>query len=556
MATISSLGSGSGIDLEGLLTKLMTAEQAPLTALQTRQSSYTTRISSLGTLNSALANLQTAAAAMKTSVTQTAASKFASYSASVADTTIATATTTTGAAAGSYSLSNIVLATAQKITKTGITVPSVAGSLSIKVGSGTAVTVNLDADSTLSTVAAKINESGAGVTASIVTSDGVSQLTLTANNTGAANTISISGSDIGGGTAWSSAFDYSAMPTWTGSSGSAIPAGAGTLSVKVGSASAVDVAIGANATLDDVVTAINGANTGATASIVTDGATSYLKLTANSAGATVTVTGSESGGGTAWADYATAGTSNNTSNSWTQKDAAGDASLTIDGVAVTSASNTVTSINGLSIGLLKAGSTTVTVSKDTTSSLKSALNAFITAYNSANSTMASLGTYNATTKIAGALQGNSTLRSAQSQTRALLFDTTTGGTSAYQRLSDIGVTIAKDGSLSLDSTKLTKAINADYTSVATLVTKVGAAYDTTLNSIAGKNGSIATATNGANESIKQLTKRQTELTTRLTKIEAMYRKQFTTLDTTIAQLKNTGTYLTQQIAALNTSSSK
>ena len=51
MATVSSLGSGSGIDLEGLLTKLMTAEQAPLTALTTKVTSSNARISSLGTLN-------------------------------------------------------------------------------------------------------------------------------------------------------------------------------------------------------------------------------------------------------------------------------------------------------------------------------------------------------------------------------------------------------------------------------------------------------------------------------------------------------------------------
>ena len=454
MASVTSLGSGSGIDLEGLLTKLMTAEQAPLTALATKVTASNTRISSLGTLNSALASLQTAAQAMKTSVGQTAASKYATYSASVADTTVATASTTTGAAAGSYKLTGIVLATAQQITKENVTAPSVAGTLSIQVGSGAAVNVTLGENSTLSDVASAINSSSAGVTASIVTSGGASYLTFTANDTGAANKITITGSDTtGGGTAWQTAFGYSSSAA----------------------------------------------------------------------------------------------------NSWTQKAAAADASLKIDDVAVTSASNTLTSISGLSINLLKAGSTTVTVTKNSTTSLTAALNAFVTAYNSANTTMGGLGAYNATTKKAGALQGNATLRTAQTQVRSLLFSNPTGGSSPYQLLSDIGVSLAKDGSLSIDSTKLNKAIAADFSTVASLVAKIGDAYDTALKTTVGSDGSIAAAQKSANATIKDLNARQTSVSSHLTKIEAQYRAQFTALDTLVAKMKATSTYLTQQFATKTSS---
>ncbi|MBS1229387.1 MAG: Flagellar hook-associated protein 2, N-terminal:Flagellar hook-associated 2, C-terminal [Proteobacteria bacterium] len=454
MASVSSLGSGSGLALEELLTKLMTAEQAPLTALATKVTSTNTRISSLGTLNSALAALQTAAQAMKTSIGQTAASKYSTFSASTSDATVATASTTTGAAAGTYKLTDVVLATAQQITKTNVTAPTVAGSLSIQVGSGTAVNVTLGENSTLSDVASAINSSSAGVTASIVTSGSDSYLTFTANNTGAANTITITGSDTtGGGSAWQTAFGYSSSAT----------------------------------------------------------------------------------------------------NSWTQKTAAADASLKIDDVAVTSASNTLTSISGLSINLLKAGTTTVTVTKDSTTSLTSALNTFVTAYNSANTTMGGLGAYNATTKKAGALQGNSTLRNAQTQVRSLLFSNPTGGSSPYQLLSDIGVSVAKDGSLSVDSTKLNKAITADFTTVASMVAKVGAAYDTALTGIVGTDGSIAAATKSANATIKDLEARKTAISTRLTKIEAIYRAQFTALDTLVAKMKTTQSYLTQQFATKTSS---
>lgn len=453
MATVSSLGSGSGIDLEGLLTKLMTAEQAPLTALTTKVSSTNTRISSLGTLNSALASLQTAAQAMKTSIGQTAASKYSTFSVSVADTTIATASTTTGAAAGTYKLTDVVLATAQQITKTGVSAPTGSGTLSIQVGSGAAVSVAMGENSTLADVASAINESGAGVTASIVTSGSSSYLTFTANDTGAANTITVTGTDTDGGSAWQTAFGYSSSAA----------------------------------------------------------------------------------------------------NSWTQKTAAADASLKIDDVAVTSASNTLTSISGLSINLLKAGSTTVTVAKDSTTSLTSALNAFVSAYNSANTTMGGLGAYNSTTKKAGALLGDSTLRTAQTQVRSLLFSNPTGGTSPYQLLSDIGVSVAKDGSLSVDSTKLNKAIAADFTTVANMVAKVGAAYDASLKAIVGTDGSIAAATKSANTTIKALEARKTAISTRLTQIEKTYRAQFTALDTLVAKMKTTSSYLTQQFATKTSS---
>ena len=102
MASVTSLGVGSGLDLQGMLTKLMQVEQQPLTLLQNKQASYQSKISALGTLQSSLAALQTAAAGLTPSSTQTATEKFSSYSASVADTTIASASAAKGAVAGSY----------------------------------------------------------------------------------------------------------------------------------------------------------------------------------------------------------------------------------------------------------------------------------------------------------------------------------------------------------------------------------------------------------------------------------------------------------------------
>jgi flagellar hook-associated protein 2 len=454
MASITSLGVGSGLDLEGMLTKLMTVEQQPLTVLQKRVASYQSRISSLGTLQSALSNLQTAAAALTPSTGQTAINKFSSYGASLADAALANASASTGAIAGSYSLNNIVVATAQQIRKSwsGLSVPATAGTLSIQVGTGAAVNVDIAAGSALADVSEAINNSSAGISAAIVNDGTNNHLVLTAKDTGTANAITITGSDVAGGTGWTGGpFDFSST----------------------------------------------------------------------------------------------------VANSWTQSIPAANATLDVNGIAVSSASNTLTTaISGVTLNLTKAGSTTLTVSKDSTTGLTTSLNAFVTAYNAANTSMGALGTYNPSTKISGALQGDAALRTAQSQVRGLLFSTVAGGSSVYQRLSDIGVSVARDGTLSVDSTKLNKAISADYAGVATLVAKVGTSYKTSLESITGTSGTLVAATNSSTRMIKDLTARQTTLSDRLTQIEANYRKQFTALDTLVASLNKTSTYLTQQLTAL------
>ena len=70
MASISSLGTGSGIDLESMITKLMSVEKAPLTAINKREASYQANITALGSLKGALASLQTAATALAPGIGQ------------------------------------------------------------------------------------------------------------------------------------------------------------------------------------------------------------------------------------------------------------------------------------------------------------------------------------------------------------------------------------------------------------------------------------------------------------------------------------------------------
>lgn len=480
---ISSLGAGSGLDLNSILTSLMQVEQQPLLALQKKEATYQGQISALGTLKGVLSSLQTAAQGFIPSSNQTAADKYATFKGTVADATIASATVGSGAVAGKYNLEVSALAQEHRLAspnnldaagKAALTAGLAAGgTLKIELGALTGSTgayaftgvgsrelnITVAAGSTLENVRDAINAKAADgrVSATIVNGTNGQQLVLSSGKSGNANVMKLSG--VGG-------LDFNPSGTGTGS---------------------------------------------------------LSQATAN--------------GG----------------------QAASDAAFTLNGIAATSSSNTVTDVlDGVTLTLLAKTAvgtpTTLTVTKDGTTAITAAVNAFVKAFNEAAKSMKDLGLYNPETKAAGALQGNSTLRGAQSQVRNLLA-TKAGGSSVYQVLSDIGVSLEKDGTLKLDTSKLNKAIAADYAGVTSVVAKVGTAYKDGLEGLVGATGNIATATNSASNLIKDLGKRGTALLSRLTQVEARYRKQFSALDTLVASMNKTSSYLTQQLANLPGASS-
>ena len=404
-----------------------------------------------------LSTLKTAAEALIPGTGVTALEKYTTTSASLSDATLATVSATNKASAGTYTLTDIVLAKAQKIRKSGLTVPAEAGTLSITVGTGSAVSVSVAASATLSEVRDAINASAAEATASII-NDGTNDiLILTAKNTGAANTITLNGASTDGGTEFD-IFDYTAP----------------------------------------------GAN-----------------------------------------------------NSWTEQTTAGSASVKINGIAVTSTSNTISSsITGVTLNLVKDGTgpTTLTVSKSN-SSITSSLNAFITAYNSAATTMKSLGNYNTATQTASTLTGDSTLRMAQAQLRSTIFEANGGSNANLQRLSDLGVSVQLDGTLKLDSTKLSAAITNDASSVAQLVSDVGTRFKTTISRLVDTDGVVSSKIDGINSTIKDIGKRRDALNLLLTKVEANYTRQFTALDVQLTKLQSISSSLTSQLASLPSASS-
>jgi flagellar hook-associated protein 2 len=235
-------------------------------------------------------------------------------------------------------------------------------------------------------------------------------------------------------------------------------------------------------TLQGIRDAINKAGIGVTASIVSDGSDTpyHLVLTSTKTGEASSMNISVSGVGATPADpalaslltYDPAGV-----QALTQTTAAQSTKLTVNGIAVTSASNSVTgAIQGVTLAIGAVGSTSVVVAKDTTS-VKSAVTAFVKAYNDLNTTIKGLTAYNADTNTGGALLGDSGALAIQTRLRQQLGKAVEGLSGDLTTMSQVGISFQKDGSLLLDSTKLSTAITNNFSDIAGLFSAIGTATD-------------------------------------------------------------------------------
>jgi flagellar hook-associated protein 2 len=244
----------------------------------------------------------------------------------------------------------------------------------------------------------------------------------------------------------------------------------------------------ANNTLAGIRDAINAANAGVTATIVNDGsaAGNRLVLTSVESGAAnslkISVADADAnntdGSGLSALAYdptAAAGSGKNL----VQKAGALDAQLTIDGIAVAQATNTVKdAIDGVTLNLAQTNvgeKLTLTVARDT-KAVTAAVDAFVKAYNSASGTLKNLTAFNGAGAQNGVLLGDATARAIQMQMRSLL-NTSVDSGGALTTLSQIGVSFGSDGTLSLDSAKLNRAIDTQFDGIAALFAKAGKTTD-------------------------------------------------------------------------------
>lgn len=198
MASITSAGVGSGLDVEGIVSKLMELEQKPLTRLGTKETSYQAKITAYGAVKSNLASLQTAATALATATT------FTGKSATVSDTTVLSAAASSDAAAGSYNISVTQLAKYHTMrSNTNYAASSETfntGTLSISIGGAAAIDVTIDGtNNSLSGIRQAINDADVGVTATIINDGTTNRLVLTSDTSGSAGAISVAVTDDGSG---------------------------------------------------------------------------------------------------------------------------------------------------------------------------------------------------------------------------------------------------------------------------------------------------------------------------------------------------------------------
>lgn len=234
-----------------------------------------------------------------------------------------------------------------------------------------------------------------------------------------------------------------------------------------------------NNSLTGIRDAINTANIGVTASIVNDGSASpnRLSLSSDNTGLKnsmkVTVSGDAALSNLMAHDPA--GTQN-----LSQTVTAQDAAFKVDGISVSKSSNTVTdAIQGVTLNLLKTNSgssATLDVTKDS-AAVSGSVSAFVSAYNEVNKVIDNLTSFDATTQIAGLLQGDSSTNLIQNRIRRTVGGTITSLSGSLTKLSDIGVSFQKNGTLSLDAGKLQTAIDNNFNDIAGLFADMGKTSD-------------------------------------------------------------------------------
>jgi len=243
----------------------------------------------------------------------------------------------------------------------------------------------------------------------------------------------------------------------------------------------------ANNTVDGVRDAINDADIGVTATVVDDGSGFKLLLTSDDPGVQNSLEISVAEDGALPTDTDTSGLSqlafNSAATNAEQTLAASDAVVKINGLKVTRETNTVSgAIHGVTLNLKAAdigNPTQLTINRDD-SNAESNISNFVSKYNELVKTISALTEYNGSDGQSGLLLGDTTTRNILSQVRREVASVIPNG-SVYNTLSSIGISTQRDGTLSLDSSKLSTALADDFDTVSKMFFSNGTPTDSDIN---------------------------------------------------------------------------
>lgn len=489
MATISSVGIGSGLDVNSIVSQLVALEKQPLKTLAIKATNVQSQISAFGTVQSQFATLNDVATRISV------ASAWGARNATSSNTSAATVTTTATASAASFSLDVDALALQQSVSSGQLTAGGAvgAGTLTLRLGtwnstgpafaesaSSANVSIDVTDTDTVATIAAKINATNSGVVATAFNDGTKDRLLLSSKDTGAVSGFRLQAKDANG-----DAF---------------------------------------------------ASNTGL-AQLAFDPQSNLFGMAASAA----TV------------QYAQ------------------DAKARINGLAVTSASNTLTdNIPGVTIKLLAKTTAgygtsvetkapvTLSISENVVPAVKNVQD-FVDAYNALNKTLAELTKYDSATKTAGLFQGDSAVVGLQTVLRNMLGSVSTGG--VYQRLSDVGLDRQLDGSLVINTTKLSTAANNGLAlqklfttdNSNSLTNGFGLKFKALGSGMLATGGSVVNEASALQKALARNTQLQTKVNDRAAVVEAQLRRRYGALDAQMASLSALNSYVAQQVTSWNQS---
>jgi len=332
-----------------------------------------------------------------------------------------------------------------------------------------------------------------------------------------------------------------------------------------GSGQPVDISISASDKLADVASKINGSTAGVTASILSDASGERLLLRSKSTGEEFGFRLSVMEGGDT--DIASAGNTDATGLSRlvagsTTTQAAADAKATVNGIPVSSATNTfATTISGVTFKAeqITTAPIDITVGKDT-AAVKANVDEFVKAYNAINQLMQDATKYDAKTNSAGLLQGDSTAIALQNTLRNALQSVTTGG-GVFKRLADVGLTQQLGGDLALDSTKFNKALTENPDDLKNLFRNTGSGsaegiavkIKAVTTNLLSTDGFFKSKDDTLQLSLKRNAKDQASVNDKVDAFEKRITARYNALDKQMASLNGLNAYIAQQVTTWNKS---
>jgi flagellar hook-associated protein 2 len=467
MATITSAGIGSGLDVNSIVTQLLAIERQPLVALERQETQLNAKLSEFGKLQGMVSSMRDKASALSSSTL------WGQTSGASADAAVSVSTAA-GAAVGAYAVEVQQLAAAQTISSR------------------------------------RFNDAAPGVF-------GAGTLTI----------------ELG---------------TWTGTptpSGFAAKAGATAITVTLGAE---------DDTLAEVRDKINAANAGVVATVINDSSGSRLAIRSKDSGAENGFRIAATGGGAEFGFDALA------ASPMAQNQRAANALATINGIAIESASNTLANVSdGVTLKLVKTTTAPVEVSvANDSAAVKTAIEDFVKSFNELASFIRTQTQYDEANQRGGPMQGDSLVLGMQRQMRAMLGESSSASP-VFGRLSDVGVTLQRDGTLAIKASaldnglanpgELRKLLATDDT------TNAGSGFMRRFkdlgDALLGVNGTFDTRKESLRARIDRLDDRQQQMQARLASTEKRLRDQYTALDRNMGQLNGLSSAVGQQLQALN-----